>query len=113
MQRSIVEFASFRADKIDLHNEEITKKNEELNKPSREQISKMTNKILKKYMCKYGMLTCIGVLLTLAGGFGELATPWFIGEIIAGMSNNDQEAVIDYIKLWLIVQSITSVFNGL
>ena len=85
------------------------------NTPNRywEQISKMTNKILKKYMCKYGMLTFIGVLFTLAGGFGELATPWFIGEIIAGMSNNDQEAVIDYIKLWLIVQSITSVFNGL
>ena len=40
-------------------------------------------------MCKYGMLTFIGVLFTVAGGFGELATPWFIGEIIGGMSNND------------------------
>ena len=96
-----------------MHNEEIVNKNAGINKPNKEQISKMTNKILKKYMCKYGMLTFIGVLLTIAGGFGELATPWFIGEIIGGMSKNDQDTVVKYIKLWLIVQGVSSVFNGL
>ena len=35
----------------------------------------MTNKILKKYMCKYGLLTFIGVIFTLAGGVGDLASP--------------------------------------
>lgn len=73
----------------------------------------MTNKILKKYMCKYGMLTFIGVLLTIAGGVGDLSTPWFIGEIINAMSKNDQDTVVEYIKLWLIVQGVSSVFNGL
>ena len=64
---------------------------------------------LKKNCC----LFVIGLLTNLIGLAGNLATPWFIGQVVEGIQNKQWDKVNLYSLIWFGFSATGAIFQGI